>query len=113
MLTKFVFSASWHPLLNLQIRTFHSIQAAYYLCLCFSDLKSKARRWDEKHVENMKKRRDKFLSELKELAKHRRKEPELQNLRSQIDGLENRLRYSTKDKETTVCLDSFGLISQS
>lgn len=69
-----------------------------------SDLKSKARRWDEKHVENLKKKRDKFLSEMKELEKHRRKEPELQNLRSQIDGLENRLRYSTKDRETTVCV---------
>ena len=40
--------------------------------------------------------------ELKDLSKHRRKEPELQNLKSQIDGLEHRLRYSTKDKETTV-----------
>lgn len=40
--------------------------------------------------------------ELKELSKHRRKEPELQNSKSQIDGLEHRLRYSTKDKETTV-----------
>ncbi|XP_058966711.1 structural maintenance of chromosomes protein 1A isoform X1 [Pocillopora verrucosa] len=66
-----------------------------------SDLKAKARRWDEKQVEGMKKKRDSYLAELKDLSKHRRKEPELQNLRSQIDGLEHRLRYSTKDKETT------------
>ncbi|KAL9972949.1 hypothetical protein ACROYT_G019349 [Oculina patagonica] len=66
-----------------------------------SDLKAKARRWDEKQVDALKRDRDNFLGELKELSKHRRKEPELQNLRSQIDGLENRLRYSTKDKETT------------
>ena len=67
-----------------------------------SDLKAKARRWDEKQVDGLKRKRDSFLTELKELSKHRRKEPELQNLRSQIDGLEHRLRYSTKDKETTV-----------
>ncbi|PFX28551.1 Structural maintenance of chromosomes protein 1A [Stylophora pistillata] len=66
-----------------------------------SDLKAKARRWDEKQVEGMKKKRDNYLTELKDLSKHRRKEPELQNLRSQIDGLEHRLKYSTKDKETT------------
>lgn len=66
-----------------------------------SDLKAKARRWDEKQVDGLKRKRDSLLSELKELSKHRRKEPELQNLRSQIDGLEHRLRYSTKDKETT------------
>lgn len=66
-----------------------------------SDLKAKARRWDEKQVDGLKRKRDSFLTELKELSKHRRKEPELQNLRSQIDGLEHRLRYSTKDKETT------------
>jgi len=53
-------------------------------------------------VEGLKRKRDSVLAELKDLAKHRRKEPELQNLKSQIDGLEHRLRYSTKDKETTV-----------
>lgn len=66
-----------------------------------SDLKAKARRWDEKQVEGLKRKRDSLLADLKDLSKHRRKEPELQNLRSQIDGLEHRLRYSTKDKETT------------
>ncbi|CAH3172553.1 unnamed protein product [Porites evermanni] len=66
-----------------------------------SDLKAKARRWDEKQVDALKRKRDSFLAELKELSKHRRKEPQLQNLKSQIDGLRNRLRYSHKDKETT------------
>lgn len=70
--------------------------------LALSDLKAKARRWDEKQVDGLKRKRDSFLVELKDLSKHRRKEPELQNLKSQIDGLEHRLRYSTKDKETTV-----------
>lgn len=59
----------------------------------------------------MKKKRDSYLAELKDLSKHRRKEPELQNLRSQIDGLEHRLRYSTKDKETTVSQFQFTVIS--
>ncbi|XP_020611608.1 structural maintenance of chromosomes protein 1A-like isoform X1 [Orbicella faveolata] len=66
-----------------------------------SEVKAKARRWDEKQVDGLKRKRDSFLVELKDLSKHRRKEPELQNLKSQIDGLEHRLRYSTKDKETT------------
>lgn len=66
-----------------------------------SDLKAKARRWDEKQVDALKRKRDSYLAELKELSKHRRKEPQLQNLKSQIDGLRNRLRYSHKDKETT------------
>ena len=72
------------------------------LLVLYSDLKAKARRWDEKQVDGLKRKRDSLLTELKDLSKHRRKEPELQNLRSQIDGLEHRLRYSTKDKETTV-----------
>lgn len=82
-----------------------------YSFLAQSDLKAKARRWDEKQVEGMKKKRDSYLAELKDLSKHRRKEPELQNLRSQIDGLEHRLRYSTKDKETTVSQFQFTVIS--
>nr|QIC49988.1 structural maintenance of chromosomes protein 1 [Actinia equina] len=64
-----------------------------------SDLKAKAKRWDEKQVDGLKKKRDKFLNELKDLAKHRRKEPELQNLQSQIDGLDNRLKFCRKDRD--------------
>ncbi|EDO49596.1 predicted protein [Nematostella vectensis] len=64
-----------------------------------SDLKTKALRWDEKQVDGLKRKRDKYLTELKELAAHRRKEPELQNLQSQIDGLETRLRYCRKDRD--------------
>ena len=71
-------------------------------CAVLSDLKAKARRWDEKQVDGLKQKRDNYLKELKELAKDRRMEPELQNLRSQIDGLEHRLKYSVKDRENTV-----------
>eukprot|EP00117_Sycon_ciliatum_P043766 scpid25552/ scgid31647/ Structural maintenance of chromosomes protein 1A len=67
-----------------------------------SDLKAKARRWDEKQVDGLKKKRDEYLDELKELAKQRRREPELQNLQSQISGLETRLKYSRRDRETMV-----------
>jgi structural maintenance of chromosome 1 len=69
----------------------------------YSDLKAKAKRWDEKQVDGLKKKRDQFLNELKDLAKHRRKEPELQNLQSQIDGLDNRLRFCRKDRDNIVC----------
>ena len=34
----------------------------------------------------------------------KRKEPELQNLQSQISGLDTRLKYSKRDREATVCV---------
>ena len=67
-----------------------------------SDIKAKAKRWDEKHLDVLKKKRDSYMNELKTFAQDRRKETELQTLRSQIDGLENRLRYARRDKDTTV-----------
>ena len=92
-----------------------------------SDIKSKARRWDEKvsplllanvcraqvrpltkvslqQVDSLRRQRDRYLEELKELADIRRKQPELLNLQSQISGVETRLKYSKKDRDVTVSL---------
>ena len=53
-------------------------------------------------VDALKRQRDRYLEELKEVSMVRRKEPELQNLKHQIDSLENRLSFSKKDREVTV-----------
>jgi structural maintenance of chromosome 1 len=67
-----------------------------------ADIKAKAKRWDEKQVDALKRQRDRYLEELKEVTVVRRKEPELQNLKHQIDSLENRLSFSKKDREVTM-----------
>ncbi|CAB3989520.1 structural maintenance of chromosomes 1A-like [Paramuricea clavata] len=65
-----------------------------------SDLSSKAKRWDEKNVEAMKKKRNDCLAQLKELAADRRKRPTLDNLKSQIEGLRTRLQYTQREVES-------------
>ncbi|XP_064632615.1 structural maintenance of chromosomes protein 1A-like [Lineus longissimus] len=66
-----------------------------------SDLKAKARRWDEKQLNNMKHKKEKLTEELKEQMKKKRKESELATIRSQIKGLETRLKYSITDRDNT------------
>ena len=53
-------------------------------------------------MDSLKRRRDKYVADIKELQKERRKEADLSAMKSQIDGLENRLKFAKKDKETTV-----------
>ena len=67
-----------------------------------SDLKVKARRWDEKMLNQLKARKEKLSDELKEQMKQKRKESELNTIRSQIKGLETRLKYSVSDRDNTV-----------
>ena len=55
-------------------------------------------------MEGLKRQRTRYLDELKEVSQVKRKEPELQNLQSQINGLETRLKYSKRDREATVCV---------
>jgi structural maintenance of chromosome 1 len=64
-----------------------------------SELKQKAKRWDEKHLDQLRKRKDDHTEQLKEQLKIRRKEPELVDLRSNIKGLEYRLKYSKQNKD--------------
>ncbi|XP_072027504.1 structural maintenance of chromosomes protein 1A-like [Amphiura filiformis] len=66
-----------------------------------SDLKAKARRWDEKSLNQLKQRKTELTDELKIEQKKKRKESELNNIRSQISGLETRLKYSINDRDNT------------
>ncbi|VUZ57622.1 unnamed protein product [Hymenolepis diminuta] len=66
-----------------------------------SDLKARAKRWDEKQISSLMSRRDALQTELKEQLKRKRKEAELRTLQSQINGLEKRLKYTQKDKDST------------
>ncbi|XP_076039544.1 structural maintenance of chromosomes 1 [Oratosquilla oratoria] len=65
------------------------------------DLARKAKRWDEKHLSNLKQSKEKLSEELREAMKKSRRESELNTVESQIRGLETRLKYSKTDKETT------------
>lgn len=53
-------------------------------------------------VDGLKAKRDRLVNDLREVVEVRRKEPELQNLLSQITGLEMRLKHSRRDKDITV-----------
>ncbi|CAH1783210.1 unnamed protein product [Owenia fusiformis] len=66
-----------------------------------SDLKAKARRWDEKQLNTLKGKKERLSEELKEYMKKKRKESELNTIRSQIKGLETRLKYSVTDRDNT------------
>ncbi len=67
-----------------------------------SDLKAKARRWDEKMLNSLKQKKERLSDELKEQMKKKRKESELNTIRSQVNGLETRLKYSIIDRDNTV-----------
>ncbi|NXQ55534.1 SMC1B protein, partial [Anthoscopus minutus] len=62
-----------------------------------SDLRFKARRWDEKEMNKMKERRDSLIDELKDLMKIKRKEADLKQLRAQCQGTQTRLKYSQSE----------------
>jgi structural maintenance of chromosome 1 len=74
-----------------------------------SELKQKARRWDEKHLDLLRKRKDEHTEQLREQLKIRRKEPELIDLRSNIKGLEHRLKYSKQNKDVAESKTIFNL----
>merc|ERR1712226_1024243 len=65
------------------------------------DLARKAKRWDDKHVSNLKARKEKLTEDLRAAMKSSRKESEIQTIQSQVQGLETRLKYSLTDKEAT------------
>lgn len=66
-----------------------------------SDLKAKARRWDEKAVDKLKEKKERLTEELKVQMKAKRKEAELRQVQSQAHGLQMRLKYSQSDLEQT------------
>lgn len=61
----------------------------------------KAKRWDEKHMAQLKLQKEKLQEDMKEFVKKSRKGSELATVESQIKGLENRLKYSQKDLENS------------
>ena len=51
------------------------------------DLQRKAQRWEEKEVSSLRQDRDGLHERLKEAMKKKRKEPQLQQVIAQINGL--------------------------
>jgi structural maintenance of chromosome 1 len=66
-----------------------------------TDLKQKAKRWDEKHLDALRKKKEDLTVQYKEFLALRRREPELIDLRSNIKALESRLKYSKQNKDTS------------
>ncbi|XP_061214887.1 structural maintenance of chromosomes protein 1B isoform X3 [Neopsephotus bourkii] len=64
-----------------------------------SDLRFKARCWDDKEMNTMKERRDSLINELKDLMKIKRKEADLKQLYAQCRGTQTRLKYSQSELE--------------
>ncbi|XP_010981731.1 structural maintenance of chromosomes protein 1B isoform X1 [Camelus dromedarius] len=64
-----------------------------------SDLKYKARCWDEKELKNLRDRRTQLIQELKNLMKALRKEADLKQLRTLVQGTQTRLKYSQSELE--------------
>uniref|UniRef100_G1SY26 Structural maintenance of chromosomes protein n=3 Tax=Oryctolagus cuniculus TaxID=9986 RepID=G1SY26_RABIT len=64
-----------------------------------SDLKHKARYWDEKELKNMRDRRGLLVQELKDLMKALRKETDLKQIQTLIQGTHTRLKYSQSELE--------------
>ncbi|XP_062448469.1 structural maintenance of chromosomes protein 1B isoform X1 [Rhea pennata] len=64
-----------------------------------SDLRFKARCWDDKEINKMKERRDRLINELKDLMKIKRKETDLKQLQAQCHGTQTRLKYSQSELE--------------
>ncbi|CAF4581724.1 unnamed protein product, partial [Rotaria magnacalcarata] len=56
------------------------------------ELKARGKRWDEKHLDALRLRKDKLFDEYKEQQKKKKI--------AQLQQLESRLRYSRTDKET-------------
>uniref|UniRef100_F6RQW6 Structural maintenance of chromosomes 1B n=1 Tax=Callithrix jacchus TaxID=9483 RepID=F6RQW6_CALJA len=65
-----------------------------------SDLKYKARCWDEKELKNLRDRRSQRIQELKDLMKTLRKETDLKQIQTLIQGTQTRLKYSQSELET-------------
>ncbi|XP_037245492.1 structural maintenance of chromosomes protein 1B isoform X1 [Falco rusticolus] len=64
-----------------------------------SDLRAKARCWDDKEINKMKEQRDSLINELKDLMKIKRKETDLKQLHAQCHGTQTRLKYSQSELE--------------
>ncbi|XP_036905520.1 structural maintenance of chromosomes protein 1B [Sturnira hondurensis] len=64
-----------------------------------SDLKYKARCWDEKELKNLRERRTQLMQELKDLLRMLRKEADLKQIQTLVQGTHTRLKYSQSELE--------------
>ncbi|XP_029290074.1 LOW QUALITY PROTEIN: structural maintenance of chromosomes protein 1B [Cottoperca gobio] len=59
-----------------------------------SDLRIKARLWDEKDMLQLKERKNQLMAEMRDLMKLKRKDSDLKQIIAQAQGAETRLKYS-------------------
>ncbi|XP_038164961.1 structural maintenance of chromosomes protein 1B [Cyprinodon tularosa] len=64
-----------------------------------SDLRTKARCWQEKDMIRLKEHKDELMHELRDLVRLRRKESSLKQILAEAQGAQSRLKYSTTDLE--------------
>ncbi|KAL3061024.1 hypothetical protein OYC64_009272 [Pagothenia borchgrevinki] len=62
-----------------------------------SDLRAKARVWDEKDMLRLKERKDQLTAEMRDLMKLKRKDSDLKEVVAQAQGAQTRLKYSKTD----------------
>lgn len=86
----------------MQIQHLEKKSVCKVIDLNFSDIQRKAKRWDTKQIDQLKRKRDQYNTQLQDLKAEKRKESELQDLRSQVQSLEGRLKYAQKDNEQLV-----------
>ena len=66
-----------------------------------SGIEARAKRWNEKQVDELKRKRDATVSELQEIARKLRNIQTEQQVGSAIEGLESRLKFSRMDGDMT------------
>ncbi|KAJ8392208.1 hypothetical protein AAFF_G00077760 [Aldrovandia affinis] len=64
------------------------------------NLRSKARRWEEKDLSKLRERKDQLMTELRVLMKLKRKEAEIKQVQAQMQGTHTRLKYSSCEMES-------------
>jgi structural maintenance of chromosome 1 len=62
---------------------------------------SGARRWEEKAVDELKKRRDAMLAQLNELSKTKKRGMAEETLRSELAGIDSKLSFAREERNTT------------
>ncbi|KAJ4918416.1 hypothetical protein JOQ06_022228 [Pogonophryne albipinna] len=62
-----------------------------------SDLRAKARIWDEKDMLRLKERKDQLTAEMRDLMKLKRKDSDLKEVVAQAQGVQTRLKYAKTD----------------
>ncbi|KAI8346478.1 putative SMC1-chromosome segregation protein [Mortierella sp. GBAus27b] len=66
-----------------------------------SGIGSGARRWEEKAVDELKKRRDAMLAQLNELSKTKKRGMAEETLRSELAGIDSKLSFAREERNTT------------